>query len=59
VNKYVISDLEKLLSKEKPINMFKDIIHDEKMARFEQKSHARFLDYKKTLREGEEILSRC
>lgn len=42
-NKYQVSDLEKILSKEKPINMFKDIALDQKMARFEQKSHERFM----------------
>ena len=51
-NKYVVSDLQKIISKEKPINMFKDIVHDKKMARFEQKSHTRFLKYKKVLRES-------
>ena len=54
----MVSDLDKIISKEKPINMFKDIALDLKMVRFEQKSHARFIQYKKVLREGDEILSR-
>lgn len=58
MNQYVVSDLDKIISKEKPINMFKDIALDLKMVRFEQKSHARFIQYKKVLREGDEILSR-